>query len=164
MDAMVAFYERLGVTFAPTFGHWKRHHQSFAQENILDGFDFDIDSTQFVAHWNEGWPGGTSGPVFGFRMPSRESVDSTYEDLLAAGYQGQQPPWDGFMGARHAVVQDPDGNAVGLMGPIDPERRWMPDLPADSGGPARAVPRRSRRAGSEHDGATGDVEGGSGDP
>lgn len=64
-------------------------------------------------------------------MPSPESVDSTYEDLLAGGYKGQQPPWDGFMGARYAVVQDRDGNAVGLMGPIDPERKRTPEPPAD---------------------------------
>ena len=48
-----------------------------------------------------------------------------------AGYAGQQPPWDGFMGARDAVVTDPDGNSVGLMGPIDPERSTMPPTPED---------------------------------
>jgi uncharacterized glyoxalase superfamily protein PhnB len=29
---------------------------------------------------------------------------------------------DTFWGARYAVIEDPDGNHVGLMSPIDPER------------------------------------------
>jgi hypothetical protein len=37
---------------------------------------------------------------------------------------------DAFFGARYAVVLDPDGNAVGLMGPTDPAARSMPSLPA----------------------------------
>jgi len=131
MEAMVAFYEHLGVTFTPTVHPWDRHHRTFAADNVPDGFDIDVDSASFVRHWSEGWPEGLSGPVFGFRMPSAESVDSTYQELLAAGHRGQQPPWDGFMGAHYAVVQDPDGNAVGLMGPIDPERRRIPDPPED---------------------------------
>lgn len=41
---------------------------------------------------------------------------------LAATYN------DAFWGARFAVVADPDGNEVGLMSPIDEERRrWPPD-------------------------------------
>ena len=50
-------------------------------------------------------------------------MDARYADLTAAGYRGQQPPWDAFWGARYAVVEDPDGNPVGLMSPIDPARR-----------------------------------------
>ena len=79
--------------------------------------------------WNEGWPPGRTGPVFGFQVASSQAVDDLYLELTSAGYDGQQPPWDGFMGARYAVVADPDGNAVGLMGPIDPARRRMPPDP-----------------------------------
>jgi hypothetical protein len=46
-----------------------------------------------------------------------------------AGYEGQQPPYDAFTGARYAVVLDPDGNAVGLMGPIDPAKSSIPEAP-----------------------------------
>ena len=35
----------------------------------------------------------------------------------------QQEPYDAFWGARYAIVEDPDGNAVGLMSPIDPDRQ-----------------------------------------
>ncbi|MEY2459252.1 MAG: hypothetical protein QOG30_1082 [Acidimicrobiaceae bacterium] len=131
MAAMVEFYERLGVDFRPTFSPWDRHHRSFAANSEPEGFDFDLDSQSFVTKWNEGWPEGTIGPVFGFGLSSAEAVDETYRTLTAAGYAGQQPPWDGFMGARYAVVTDPDGNAVGLMSPIDSARKTMPPTPED---------------------------------
>lgn len=129
MAAMVEFYERLGVEFEPTIDPWTRHHRTFSAGNMADGFDFDLDSAAFAEKWDEGWPAGQAGPVFGFQLPSNDAVDATYDDLTAAGYAGQQPPWDGFMGARYAVVVDPDGNSVGLMGPIDPTRRSMPPDP-----------------------------------
>ena len=65
----------------------------------------------------------------GFGVSSREAVDELYEELTKAGYRGQQPPFDAFWGARFAVVEDPDGNAVGLMSPRDPARRSVPTPP-----------------------------------
>ncbi|HEY6318534.1 MAG TPA: VOC family protein [Acidimicrobiia bacterium] len=129
MAAMVEFYERLGVGLAPTITPWDRHHRSFAAESMVDGFDFDLDSVAFATQWDEGWPRGDGGPVFGFRLASPEAVDETFRELTSAGYVGQQPPYDGFMGARYAVVADPDGNAVGLMSPTDPSRSSIPSPP-----------------------------------
>jgi catechol 2,3-dioxygenase-like lactoylglutathione lyase family enzyme len=129
MTAMVEFYERLGVEFTGTVSPWDRHHRTFATGNMMGEFDFDLDSQGFVTQWNEGWPSGRTGPIFGFRLPSAEAVDLAYQDLTSAGYGGQQQPWDGFMGARYAVVVDPDGNSVGLMGPIDPSRSRIPTPP-----------------------------------
>ena len=57
----------------------------------------------------------------GLRVSSREDVDRLYAAVTGAGYASQQPPYDAFWGARYAIVEDPDGNAVGLMSPIDPE-------------------------------------------
>ena len=37
-------------------------------------------------------------------------------------------------GARYAVVEDPDGNAVGIMSPSDPDRRSMARPPGQSTG------------------------------
>lgn len=50
----------------------------------------------------------------------------SYAELTAAGYAGLQPPCDTFWGARYAIVEDPDGNHVGLMSPLDPARRSRP--------------------------------------
>ena len=59
-------------------------------------------------------------------MTSREAVDARYAELAGAGHKGLQPPYDTFWGARYAIVEDPDGRHVGIMSPIDPERRTAP--------------------------------------
>jgi predicted enzyme related to lactoylglutathione lyase len=126
MDAMIRFYEKLGVEIAPAAAPWDRHHRTLSNP---DGIDFDLDSTGFAGQWNEGWAPGRTGPVIGFRIASREAVDALYADLSSSGYAGQQPPYDAFWGARYAVVSDPEGNSVGLMSPIDPARRSTPPTP-----------------------------------
>ena len=95
------------------------------------GFDFDFDSAAFTPQWNQGWPAGQIGAVIGFRVATRDAVDTTYTDLTGAGYTGQQPPYDAFWGARYALVADPDGNSVGIMSPSDPARRTTPVAPPD---------------------------------
>lgn len=89
----------------------------------------DLDSREFAAVWNQGWPAGDSGAVLGLRFPTREAVDVLCAELTGDGYVGQQAPYDAFWGARYAVVQDPDGNAVGLMSPSDPEHRSIGPAP-----------------------------------
>ena len=62
----------------------------------------------------------------------RELGDAVGDDhMVAGGYGTQQPPYDANWGARYAVVADPDGNGVGIMSPLDPDKRlpW-PDPPA----------------------------------
>jgi len=126
MDAMIDFYARLGTKVAPTVPPWDHHHRSV---QTPAGLDFDLDSTEFASQWNQGWPSGQTGAVIGFRVASRETVDRIYNDLAAAGHVGQQPPYDAFWGARYAVVADPDGNSVGIMSAIDPDRRTPPPTP-----------------------------------
>ncbi len=121
MDAAVAFYRRLGVEIADTAPQWARQHRSAVLPD--DGMQFDIDATAFASQWDQGWPAGASGAVIGFRVERRETVDAIYADLVAHGAVGQQPPWDAFWGARYAVVEDPDGNAVGIMSAMDPALR-----------------------------------------
>jgi uncharacterized glyoxalase superfamily protein PhnB len=68
--------------------------------------------------------------VLGFAVPSRQAVDEIYAGLTGAGYRGHQKPYDAFWGARYAIVEDPDGNAVGLMSPIEAEHKfWPPQAP-----------------------------------
>lgn len=128
MTASVAFYRRLGLEVPDAEPEWQGHHRSV---KFPSGLDLDLDSLEFAQTWNAGWVDrGRSGMgVLGFRMASRDAVDATYADLTGAGYESQQAPYDTFWGARFAVVADPDGNAVGLMSPVDPERRSRPSLP-----------------------------------
>jgi uncharacterized glyoxalase superfamily protein PhnB len=125
MEAMSEFYERLGIAIRSGLPEWAAHHRN---TGTVDGIDIDLDSKEFAAVWNEGWPGG-SGVVLGFRVVSREEVDRLYKDLTAAGYTGQQVPYDAFWGSRYAVVADPDGNSVGLMSPPDDALTTAPPSP-----------------------------------
>lgn len=118
MKASVAFYRRLGMEIEDGQPEWDPHHRTV---RMPDGVDLDLDSAEFAKVWNRGWPGslGNRMGVLGFRVASRDEVDRLYTELTDAGYLGQQPPYDAFWGARYAVVEDPDGNPVGLMSPVD---------------------------------------------
>lgn len=124
MAATVAFYQRLGVTIPDTIPEFQDHHRSRVASG---GIDLDFDSEAFARHWDGGWAGGMG--VLNFRVETRERVDQIFADLVGAGYRGQQQPCDAFWGPRYAVVEDPDGNAVGIMSPIDPDRRRDPGFP-----------------------------------
>jgi catechol 2,3-dioxygenase-like lactoylglutathione lyase family enzyme len=122
MEASVAFYRRLGLTIDDPSGEWASwasRHRSAVEPG---GVEVDFDSTEFAREWDRGWRGGP-GCVIGFRVSKRETVDRLYADLTGAGYHGQQEPWDASWGARYAIVEDPDGNAVGIMSGVDPAMR-----------------------------------------
>jgi uncharacterized glyoxalase superfamily protein PhnB len=126
MAATTAFYARLGVEIQDTLPAWQNHHRTLDGTGALD---IDLDSAAFAAQWNAGWPPGSAGVVIGFRVATRDDVDALYQELTDAGHNGQQPPYDAFFGARYAIVEDPSGNAIGLMSPVDPERRTRPPDP-----------------------------------
>jgi catechol 2,3-dioxygenase-like lactoylglutathione lyase family enzyme len=115
-----AFYEALGLTFDDGGDKWGNYHLSCK----MPGFDLDLDTVEFAKQWNEGSSGSGGGMgVLGFSVPTRDAVDAIYAAMIEAGHTGQQPPYDAFWGARYAVLQDPDGYAVGLMSPMSAEHR-----------------------------------------
>ena len=123
LAASLAFYRRLGVA-VPAVGDGDVH----VEVRQPGGFSLELDAHGSARIWHAGFradPAGV-GVVLGFRLPSGAAVDETYADLTAAGYTGRQPPFDAFWGARYAIVADPDGNDVGLMGPMDDARRTWP--------------------------------------
>ena len=126
MDAAVDFYRRLGIEIPETLPEWQTHHRTAATGGEVS---LELDSTAFTPQWDRGWPASQPGVVVGFRVATREDVDDLYEELTGAGHVGQQAPYDTFWGARYAIVEDPSGNAVGLMSPIDPARRTRPSPP-----------------------------------
>jgi uncharacterized glyoxalase superfamily protein PhnB len=102
------------------------HHVTAGDAAESEGLHFDIDSTAFARRWNTGWRGRedlAGRVVVGFHVASREEVDRLYGEMIAAGHRGLQAPYDAFWGARYAVVEDPDGIAVGLMSPKSAEHR-----------------------------------------
>jgi predicted lactoylglutathione lyase len=128
MDKTLAFYRRLGLTIEAEPG---AEHVGVTFPN---GMSMDFDSVGFVPMWDSAWKGATGGStVLGFSAASREAVDDLYATLTKDGYVGRQPPYDAFFGARYAMVEDPDGNPVGLMSPRDLERNTWPPEPPPSG-------------------------------
>jgi uncharacterized glyoxalase superfamily protein PhnB len=125
VETALSFYRRLGLTIEAQPG---AHH---AAVEFPNGMLLELDSAQSVTAWDSGWRGGTGGSaIVGFSVRSREAVDALYADLVGAGYNAHQRPYDAFWGARFAIVDDPDGNPVGLMSPIEPERKfWPPEQP-----------------------------------
>ena len=126
VEAAVDFYRRLGLQIPDTLPAWQAHHRTVDGAGAID---LDLDSAAFTPQWDAGWPARQAGVVVGFRVETREDVDELYEELTGAGHRGQQPPYDAFWGARYAILEDPSGNAVGLMSPVDPERRTAPAAP-----------------------------------
>ena len=131
MEATLAFYRALGVEI-PETAIWRTpsgaHHVDITMPG---GLSVHFDSVALAKVYNRGWrepSAGGSRVVIGFRVVSREAVDETHDKLAGLGYRSAQPPYDAFWGARYAIVEDPDGNHVGLMSESDPARR--------SGGPA----------------------------
>ncbi len=127
MDAAVAFYRALGFEVQESGDEWDNHHR---RVNAGGTLGFDLDSVSFAKMWNRGWQGG-GGVVVTFRTEEREAVDRLFERLIAAGYEGDQPPFDAMWGARFAVIRDPAGNSIGIMSPVDPARRAPPTFPPD---------------------------------
>lgn len=132
VDASIAFYRKLGVDI-PDPRIWRTptgaHHVSAIEADSPDAATLDLDSAAFAQMWNKGWAGRkdlAGRVVVGFSVSSREEVDRLYGDMTAGGHRGLQAPFDAFWGARYAIVEDPDGIAVGLMSPISANRRSPP--------------------------------------
>lgn len=121
--AAVAFYEQLGFEVPAFSPEWDVEHRSVTTSG---GCDIDLDSVGFARWW-----GGVDGPcvVVNVRCETRDEVDDRFTALVAAGHVGQKPPFDAFWGARYALVRGPGSNVVGLMSPIDPDRRTAPPDP-----------------------------------
>jgi catechol 2,3-dioxygenase-like lactoylglutathione lyase family enzyme len=132
LDASVAFYRRLGVDI-PTAAVWRTasggHHANAVGQAGKHGIHLDLDSTAFAQCWNGGWKGRADlrgRVVVGFRVAERGDVDNLFRDMIAAGYRGLHEPCDGFWGARDAIIEDPDGVAVCVMSPIEPDKKSPP--------------------------------------
>jgi predicted lactoylglutathione lyase len=121
LDATLAFYRRLGLQIQAT------PDAVHAEASLPGGLSIEWDTADSAALWDSGSRRGTGGSVvIGFAVASRPEVDVLYTELTAAGYHGHQQPYDAFWGARYAIIDDPDGNGVGLMSPADDEHRHWP--------------------------------------
>jgi len=126
MDKTLAFYRRLGVEI-PEDAVWSTpsgiHHVTLGGAGAVD---MEFDSHALARRYNRGYEAERGRVLLGFSLPSREAVDALFDDLVTHEHQALQPPYDAFWGARYAIVEDPDGNPVGLMSPSDDAHRAPP--------------------------------------
>jgi uncharacterized glyoxalase superfamily protein PhnB len=126
MHESLGFYRRLGIDF-PEDGVWRTdsgaHHANAATGGDVD---LELDSHRMAKAYNAGFAAERGRVMIGVALESRAAVDALWHELVSEGAQGLQPPYDAFWGARFAIVEDPDGNPVGLSSPVDPTRRSPP--------------------------------------
>ena len=60
-----------------------------------------------------------SKSTINFELDSVQAVDAKYVEMTSAGYTGHLEPCDAPWQARFAIVEDPDGNFIGLHSPRD---------------------------------------------
>lgn len=126
-----AFYRLLGLDIPElrVWGNDSGPHHVGAVDERHTSTDFDLDSEPFAATWNAGWAGRSDlggKIVVGFSVPTREDVDAIHARMIAAGHNSLTAPHDAFWGSRYAIVEDPDGIAVGIMSPSSDAHRHAP--------------------------------------
>jgi catechol 2,3-dioxygenase-like lactoylglutathione lyase family enzyme len=119
--ASVAFYRRIGLTIAEGGGE-------FASAPLGEGLSLALGTYALTRGYDPAWrePSGAGTNALQFTLESREAVDATHADLVAAGYVSHVAPFDAFWGARYAEICDPDGNIVGFHSPRDEARTGAP--------------------------------------
>ncbi len=123
VDATIAFYALLDITYGEE-AVWRTetgaHHVSGVE--VGSSTDMELDS----AALGEAYGAGEATTLLSFGVPSREAVDEVHQRLVAAGHPSRKAPHDAFWGARFAIVEDPDGRAIGLLSPRDPDLNAPP--------------------------------------
>lgn len=64
--------------------------------------------------------------VFSLVYATADEVDAVHHRVVAAGHASARAPHGAFWGARYAIVIDPDGHHIGVMGPVVPAARYIP--------------------------------------
>ncbi len=129
-EKTLEFYRKLGVDISNEVN--PQNGIQHAAITFPNGFRIEFDNNKLAELYNAAWrkPKGSVRTLIGFSLPTSEEVDKRYNELVKEGFEGIQPPFDAFWGARYAIVKDPDGNDVGLMSPIDEERKTWPPIPS----------------------------------
>jgi catechol 2,3-dioxygenase-like lactoylglutathione lyase family enzyme len=111
MGKALAFYRRLGLDVPA-----EADNEPHVEVTRPGGFRLAWDTVETIRSFHPTWtpPAGGSRIGLAFRCDSPAEVDSTYAELMGAGYASELEPFDAFWGQRYATVLDPDGNGVDL--------------------------------------------------
>jgi uncharacterized glyoxalase superfamily protein PhnB len=107
------FYALLGVNIPEI---WEQDGTAHHVE--VPDAGFGLNSRQLTKGYDAAWP-DASGVILMFHVDGRDDVDVKFDELVAAGHSPHMAPIDAFWGARYAIVDDPDGNHVGIMSASD---------------------------------------------
>jgi catechol 2,3-dioxygenase-like lactoylglutathione lyase family enzyme len=117
LAASLAFYRRLGLQI-PEGAESSEH--GHVELELPGGLRLAWDTVAVIRSFDPEWEPASGGAriALAFRCDGPAEVDATYNELVAAGYEGHKEPWDAFWGQRYAQVRDPDGNGVDLFAPL----------------------------------------------
>jgi len=115
MARSLAFYRRLGLEIPAD-----ADAESHVQAALPGGTRMLWDTADMIRSFDPEWTPPSGGQRIGlaFICDGPAEVDSTYADLVGAGYEGVREPWDASWGQRYATLHDPDGNGVDLFAPL----------------------------------------------
>jgi uncharacterized glyoxalase superfamily protein PhnB len=110
----VGFYRRLGLEFPEPIDPQGHGH---TKASLGGGMRLMLDSEASIRSVDPGWTQPTGGHrlALAFDCGSPDAVDELYRELVSAGAEPHNEPWDAFWGQRYAQVRDPDGNVVDLF-------------------------------------------------
>ena len=116
LPATLAFYRMLGLEVEEVSG-------TFARAVMPNGANIEFGTAELTRSYDPKWqaPSGPGSNTINFELASREAVDAMYEKLTSAGYVKHLAPCDPPWQSQFAIVDDPDGNVVGLHSPRDRE-------------------------------------------
>ncbi len=118
------FYQELGVDVPEL---WEQ--DGVAHHVEIPGSRFGLNSRALTQGYDSSWPDG-SGVVLIFHVDGRDDVDRKFAELTGSGYAAHMAPIDAFWGARYSIVDDPDGNHVGIMSSSDARDHTSIDIDA----------------------------------
>jgi len=115
MAASLAFYRRLGMGLPP-----EADQEPHVETSLPGGLRLAWDTEETIHSFNPDWQSSPIGAriALSFLVETPAEVDSTYDELVALGYDGVKAPWDAVWRQRYAIVHDPDGNIIDLFCPL----------------------------------------------
>ncbi len=111
LDESLRFYRLLGCAFDVRGLH--------ASTQLPGGIVLELDSTQIIPTWDPSFNAtGGGSTILGFAVASPPAVDVIHAKMIANGFIDHLPPHRAPWGRRLALIDDPDGNPVAIMGPL----------------------------------------------
>lgn len=114
LQATTSFYRALGL-------HVDAISDDFARATWSEKVVLEFGTTTLTSSYDPNFqePGFLSKSTINFEVDSEQAVDDRYTELTSLGYPGHLAPISAPWGARFAIIEDPDGNFVGLHSPRD---------------------------------------------